>query len=98
MPALSGLAGRFRLALLLFVAQLFGPLRLRGERGPRGLRPAATLAHMVERRRISIRARLIDAREEESQVRVPDYRDCHVVWPTRPEELPEPLRRRLRRP
>ena len=46
----------------------FGLLGLIGERRPRLLRPAATLAHMLERRRFRLGPRLFGARQEELEV------------------------------
>ena len=60
----------FCLPDLFFSSHPFGLLGLIGESHPRGLRPAATLAHMVERRRLGVGIRLCSARAEERQVSV----------------------------
>ena len=53
---------------MIFDAQPFGaPCRV-GERGPGGFGPAATLAHMLKRRRFRLGPRLLGTGEEELQV------------------------------
>jgi hypothetical protein len=45
-----------------------GALSAVGERDPRRFRPAATFAHMLERRRLPLGPRLGDAGEEEAEL------------------------------
>jgi len=54
------------------LAQLLAAFSAVGERLPRCLGPAATLAHMVERCRIRLTAGLLGTGEEELQVRIAD--------------------------
>jgi len=54
--------------LFIFKAQVDPALRFLGESGPGSFGPAATLAHVVERCRFCLGARLIGAVEEELQV------------------------------
>ena len=49
------------LALLFFDAERFGAFGAIGELLPRSLGPAATLSHMLERRRAALNPRLLDA-------------------------------------
>ena len=56
------------LGLFLGCAHAFSALGAVGKRGPRSFGPAATLAHMLERRRFPFFPRLSDAGEEELQL------------------------------
>ena len=60
--------GCCRFPLLIFDAQSFAALRLLRESGPGSLGPAATLAHVVERRHFRLGPRLVGTGEEELQV------------------------------
>jgi len=64
----------FRLSQYLGGLHPFGMLGAVGERLPRGFRPAATLAHMVERCPFRLDPRLFGAGEEELQGRIADDR------------------------
>ncbi|MFL6850360.1 MAG: hypothetical protein ACJ8EH_05825 [Sphingomicrobium sp.] len=53
---------------MIFDAQLFAALCLVRESRPGGFGPAATLSHMLERRRLPLDPRLFGTGEEELQV------------------------------
>src|SRR5437868_12789505 len=73
----SGLGRGFRFAPGFRLAHPLAPLSAVGERLPRRLGPAATLAHMLERRRFRLGRGLIGARLEELEVGTPDNRPGH---------------------
>ncbi len=60
----------FRFALRFRFAHPFTALRLIGQRLPCGLGPAATLAHMLERRRFPLGPCLLGPGEEEIEIRI----------------------------
>jgi hypothetical protein len=64
----SGRSG-FGFPLGLLDAQLLAAARLVGKHRPRRFGPAATLAHVVERRRFRLAPRLLGTGKEELQVR-----------------------------
>src|SRR6185437_14189988 len=80
--------GLLRLPLRFLLAKLLASLGTVGERLPGGFGPAATLAHMIERRRVRLGPRLLGTGEEELKVRAAD--DHPLGQLIRPAEIRRP--------